>query len=63
MLKIEICKSREGVCPSCGGTGVVIPRRSEIRIEVGNFCSECEEGAARWKATLELVAFIDPVPL
>ena len=59
MLEIEIRKPRDGVCNECRGTGIVIPRRTELPLEVGEFCLACGEGAARWEATLKLVSDFD----
>ena len=52
MLKIEIREPRDGICPKCEGTGIVIPKSGEKRVvEVGTFCDRCPDGATRWDET------------
>ena len=59
MLEITIRQPKEGVCPACEGTGIVIPKNGEMPIQVGTFCSQCDEGSRRWQATLQLSAATD----
>ncbi|HYL97843.1 MAG TPA: hypothetical protein VEZ90_02725 [Blastocatellia bacterium] len=62
MLKIEIRKPPEGVCPNCLGTGIVIPKKGEMPITVGEFCTNCDEGNRRWTETTKTIDSIDSVP-
>ena len=53
MLKIEMRQPKEGLCEACAGTGIVIPKNVDMPIEVGNFCTQYEEGVMRWEETLK----------
>ena len=58
MLKFEVWRPKEPACSECRDTGIVIPRDGQMPIEVGRFCSECDEGKRRWEEvvkTLELM--------
>ena len=60
MFEIKLRKPKEGVCPACEGSGIVIPKDGEKRlVEVGRFCSECEEGKKRWEEMMRLKEEID----
>ncbi|HYL98850.1 MAG TPA: hypothetical protein VEZ90_07835 [Blastocatellia bacterium] len=59
MLEIKLRQPREGVCQGCEGTGIVIPKDGVMPIQVGYFCSECDEGSRRWEATIQLSAAAD----
>lgn len=59
MLKIEIRPAREGACPSCEDTGIVLPKKRDGQVEVGTFCHDCQAGADRWERTLEIMSVAD----
>ncbi|HYL97721.1 MAG TPA: hypothetical protein VEZ90_02115 [Blastocatellia bacterium] len=62
MLEIKIRQPKEGVCHACEGAGVVLPKDGENRlVEVGRFCSDCEDGRKRWEETMRLKEEIDGI--
>ncbi|HKV38824.1 MAG TPA: hypothetical protein VJX67_06400 [Blastocatellia bacterium] len=55
-------KNGEGVCPVCGGTGLVRCQDDQMlrpEPEVCGFCSECQSGQEKWDATLKAAARAD----
>ena len=59
MLKIEVWRPKEAQCAACRDTGIVTPRDGHMQIEVGRFCSDCEEGRARWRETIKAMVAAD----
>ena len=56
MLEIKIRQPKPGMCQACEGTGIVLPKDGEkLLVEVGRFCSECEDGVKRWEETMRLI--------
>ena len=62
MLEIKLKKPADGLCPTCEGSGVVIPKDIEMIREVGSFCSRCQEGAKRWAETMRLISENGGIP-
>ena len=58
MLDIRVL-SREGRCPSCEDSGVVLPSKQKLITYVGTFCPNCKAGDERWAKTLEIVSEVD----
>lgn len=61
MRKIELRPRPSGVCQTCEGAGVVLPKKGDtFRVnDAGGFCPDCEAGKERWEATLKVVADLD----
>ena len=60
MLEIKVRQPKKGECPACSGSGIEIPKGGEKRlVEVGRFCSECEEGSRLWEGMKQLVEETD----
>ena len=59
MLKIEEWRPKDITCSACRDTGVVIPRDGQMPIEVGRFCSDCQEGVIRWREVIKAMVTAD----
>jgi DnaJ-class molecular chaperone len=46
--------TEKAVCPACEGSGIVIEKNTDLQIEVGRFCRECDEGEYRWRRIVRL---------
>jgi DnaJ-class molecular chaperone len=46
--------TQKPVCPACEGSGIVIEKNTDLQIEVGRFCRECDEGERRWRRIVRL---------
>jgi hypothetical protein len=49
----------QGVCKRCRGTGRISLITTELPIESGVFCPDCDIGGQRWKAVSKLINEIE----
>ena len=59
MLKMEEWRPKDIACSACRDIGIVIPRDGQMPIEVGRFCSECQEGVIRWREVMRTIIAVD----